>query len=253
MREDVEAVLDRWSGFKPASLNNAISQLSGFFTWACRKRYASENPCRYIEKWEVNNQRTRWLRRHEIEKLLWAARELDQEWLCDHIQFAAATGLRLSRVCDLRRAEYFKDEKGNEYVEIEKDKNGAPVYKSLHGKIVEMVRRRVLRAPGPSSLIFGGPRGGTARSSIYRWLPEIAKKAGLVYGRGHKEGITFHVLRHTMAAQALNDGIPWSEIKAMGNWRTDTVAERYAHLSDERKRKAEAKVADLICGSGEGA
>jgi hypothetical protein len=56
-----------------------------------------------------------------------------------------------------------------------------------------------------------------------------------------------------MAAQALNKGIPWSEIKAMGNWRTDDVAERYAHLGDERKREAEATVADLICGAGEGA
>jgi hypothetical protein len=49
-----------------------------------------------------------------------------------------------------------------------------------------------------------------------------------------------------MASLALNYGVPEATVQRMGNWKTRTMVQRYAHLADERLREAAATVAKVI-------
>jgi integrase len=77
-------------------------------------------------------------------------------------------------------------------------------------------------------------------------LPDVIRAAGLRYGRKYKDGVTFHVFRHSMASLALNHGVPESTVQRMGNWKSRVMVQRYAHLADEELRKAAATIAFLV-------
>ena len=49
-----------------------------------------------------------------------------------------------------------------------------------------------------------------------------------------------------MASLALNHGVPEGTVQRMGNWKSRSMVQRYAHLADEELRKAAAKLADLV-------
>ena len=87
--------------------------------------------------------------------------------------------------------------------------------------------------------------------ALRRYLQKAVEKAGLNYGLKHKDGITFHSLRHSMASIALNAGIPEAVVQQLGNWKTRTMVSRYAHLADKTMRSAAAKLADLIDEGGQ--
>ena len=191
----------------------------------------------------VDNARTRWLRRHEIE----AIKNHVPDWLRDIVDLAVTTGLRLERICELRLADFETDEAGNAYVVIEKDKNRQKLYKMVEGGIRELVERRVASAKFPADYLFPGPGGKGAQTAIKRHLKPAVLKAGIKWGRS-KDGVTFHSFRHTMASNALNAGIPEHIVLKMGNWKDRRMLARYAHLGDENLREAEAKIATILRG-----
>ncbi|ANM29125.1 hypothetical protein ABI59_05215 [Acidobacteria bacterium Mor1] len=71
--EDIERVLDSnvaKKDLKPASRNNMLRQLSGFFSYALKRRWIKENPTQHIPLLKVRNHRTRWLRPHDVGAIL---------------------------------------------------------------------------------------------------------------------------------------------------------------------------------------
>ena len=46
-----------------------------------------------------------------------------------------------------------------------------------------------------------------------------------------------------MASLAINGGIPASVVQRMGHWKTRSMLDRYAHLSDTTMREAAGTVA----------
>jgi len=224
--------------------NRAACQLAALFSYARRRRWVREHPMEHgqVAKLPENNARTRWLRVHELEAIL----EQSPAWLADTVRFAASTGMRLGEVCSLRRANYQEDERGRSFVITEKTKNGESLAWPLEGWPRQHVEARVQAIKFPGDRLFPGPKGGNAYTSIHRFFPEAVRAAGLVYGAKHRDGVTFHSLRHTMASLALNHGVPESTVQRMGNWKTRTMVARYAHLADESLREAAATVAEVI-------
>ena len=257
----------RWSG---GTRNRVAAQLSGFMSFAVRRRWIREHP---MERGRVSRQdesdgRTRWLRRHEIDLLRAKVHEvegIDDDWrqvLDDVIVFASSTGVRFGRVCDLRRADY-----ADGFIVIDKDKNGERVHIPVAGDLEPLVERRVEVANFSGSYLFPGPKGGNARASIRRWLPRIVRAAGLVWGkyeqgedgkalrdkRGRKvldpDGITFHTFRHSMASNAFDSGVIDAEIQKLGHWKDPKMLDRYRHIGDDRLREAAARVVAHVAGS----
>lgn len=57
------------------------------------------------------------------------------------------------------------------------------------------------------------------------------RKAGIV-------GLRFHDLRHTFGTRAADSGIPLNALRDVMSHKSTTVTERYAHATDEGKRRA---------------
>ena len=85
--------------------------------------------------------------------------------------FAASTGIRFGRVCDLRRADVVDG-----FVVIDRDKNGERVHSPLVGDLAKLVERRRKAAPFPASHLFPGP-GVLGRD-------DVRKPGGNAHGLG---------------------------------------------------------------------
>lgn len=231
----------RWAN---STQNRALCQISALFSYARRRRWIRHHPVEHgqVEKLPELNARERWLRVDELESIL----EASPGWLADTIRFAASTGMRLGEVCGLRRGNYQVDQRGQPYLLTDRTKNGERLAWPLEGWPRKCVEARLRATSFPGDRIFPGPRGGDAYTSIHRIFPKVVEAAGLRYGVKHKDGVTFHTLRHTMASLALNHGVPESTVQRMGNWKTRTMVQRYAHLADEGLRAAAATVATVI-------
>lgn len=265
--DEIETALQTWTkaqAWTPATRNNVLMQVSGLLSYAYGRRWIESHPTERgrVPLLAVDNARKRWLRRHEIEALKAAAPKVAEQddvststkaWLRTGfpalVSFACSTGMRLLEVCDLRLGSYEEDDQGNAYVVTGKTKNGTRLAWPLEGETLKIVvAAREAGGKFPGKHLFGGPRGGSAESSIKRWLPAVCKVAKIPYGRKHEDGITFHTFRHSMASLALNAGVPEIVVQQMGNWKTASMTRRYAHLSDETMRAAAGKLASIVGG-----
>lgn len=98
-----------------------------------------------------------------------------------------------------------------------------------------------------------GPADGRAYTALDRFLPLAVRLAGmrnpglrLRWGRRHRDGITCHTFRHSMASLAANSGVPLDVVQRMGNWKTGTMMKRYTHLADERLTAGEERLASVL-------
>ena len=72
-----------------------------------------------------------------------------------------------------------------------------------------------------------------------RHLERIVNAAGLVYGQGDPNGVTYHTLRHTFASHLVMDGVDLETIsRLMGHATTKQVEQTYGHLAPEHRRLA---------------
>lgn len=245
--EMVEDLLDQEAkerGLSPASRNLSLSVLSGFFRWAVARNYVQENPVSTgrVPRYKVRNARTRWLRTHEVKKLV----KVSPWWLRPIILFAVKTGMRLNEICTLSKDSVQRDDNGQYFLQTGITKNGSRLHWPLEGMVLQLVLHQRDEAKGPEYRLFPGPDGGDAKTSIRRHLPKAVKKAGMKWGRQYEDGVTFHTLRHTMASLAINSGIPFQVVQRMGNWSQPTMVLRYAHLADTELRKAARVLDELV-------
>lgn len=260
--------IKRW--WVNSTRNRVAAQLAGFLSFAIRRDWIKRHPMERgrVPMLEEGEGRLRWLRPDEIALLRATVHALDgipDDWrqvLDDVIVFAATTAVRFGWVCKLRPSDY-----ADGCIIIDKDKNKRRVHVPIpEGELKALIERRVDAVPFPGSLLFPGPRGGNAHSSIRRWLPKVVAAAGLVWGKyitgddgkairdehGHRElnpqGITFHTFRHTMASNGAVNGVSDPELQELGNWKDPRMLQRYRHLGNEQIRKAAAKVVAGVFG-----
>lgn len=246
--EEIESLLVGWTKkerLSPATRNNALAQLSGLLSYAYGRKWIDSHPTEKgrVPLLAVDNARSRWLRSHEIE----AVCQHSPDWLKPIVRFAAMTGMRRGEICGLRKSSFQVDDQGQAYVVTEeKTKGGERLTYPLEGWAREYVENKVRKLKFSGDYIFSGPEGRSATKALMRHFPDAVRKAGLVYGRKEKDGVTFHSLRHSMASLALNAGVPEVVVQRLGNWKTRKMVSRYAHLADETLRSGAAKLAELL-------
>jgi integrase len=256
----IEKQLAAWKserGWSDATYNNALSQISGVFTYAYRK-WKVEHPLRgRAERIQVSNGRERYFYPHEVTAVGRTARALARlkkqplDWLSNINAGAPFTGLRRGNFCNLRVRDVRRDEAGELWLRVGRSKNGDPIEKRVVGRIHEIVEARVEGAL-PAAHLFPGPHGGTAYHVVDDYLKVVVEHVG----KRHKDwglkwglkegGVTFHSYRHAMASLALNAGVPRDVIKKMGGWKTDVMVNRYAHRADQHLRDGEDKLAEVL-------
>jgi integrase len=210
-----------------AAVNREILLLSRIFRLAIREKQTAENPCREVELPKEQG-RTRYLLPEEEDRLM-AVLTGSREHLRSLVIMAINTGMRESELFRLkpedvdfhRNVIYVRETKNDEDREVPMNKTARDLLRSL----MEQVRAKGHR------YIFANPKTGNPYTMIKTAWWTACRLAGI-------NDLRFHDLRHTFGTRAADAGVPLSAIaKVMGHKSTQTT-ERYAHATDEGKRRA---------------
>jgi integrase len=79
--------------------------------------------------------------------------------------------------------------------------------------------------------VFTNPRSGARYTTVKTAWGNACRRAGIT-------DLRFHDLRHTFGTRAADAGVPLNAIRDVMGHKSTTMAERYAHATDEGKRKA---------------
>jgi integrase len=238
-----------------ASVNREISCLHHLLAKAVEWDMIERNP---FEKGKSllqkeNNKRLRFLNEEEIKKLL-ASCPKYLKWV---VECALLTGMRRGEILGLKWSQirngfiYLQKTKTNEAREI-------PVSEDLERLFKEIRRDRQftseyvftyvanegrMKGSRPARKPRGPAPNPEAIQSIKRSFQAACTRAGI-------EDFKFHDLRHTFASQMVMRGASLKEVQEILGHKTMAMTLRYAHLSQEHKKKAVNLLSGLTASSG---
>ena len=225
---------------KDSTVNREMSCLHHIFTKAVEWELIEQNP--FIKGKSLilkeNNQRLRFLSEDEIPQLLDAC----PGYLHNIVECALNTGMRKGEILNLKW-----DQIRNGFIYLDKTKTNEPrqipindaleiLFKSIrkgHGfksKYVFLYDGQIIEAESGKARM---PKDADPKpvTEIKRSFKSTLKRADIVDFR-------FHDLRHTFASQVLLRGGTLKDIQELLGHKTMTMTLRYAHLTQEHKRKA---------------
>jgi integrase len=188
-----------------------------------------------------NNRRTRFLSEDEIDKLLEACStkiikfpeskkhvkqmtRKDPDYLLDIVECAIHTGMRKGEILSLKWEQirdgfiYLRETKTNEPRQI-------PINETLDEVFKRIRRKQHLTSDYVFTYL------GKSIKDVKTAFNAAVKRAGI-------EDFRFHDLRHTFASQLLLHGGSLKDVQELLGHKTMTMTLRYAHLTQEHKRKA---------------
>lgn len=219
--------------YTPATIKHQLVLLKRLYNIARKwNLYDGRNPVDQVQMPALNNQVTEFLSEDELNRLL----EVLESWPCREsaafVKFALLKGFRRSELFKLTWGDV---DFGRGLVTLKDPKPGktitVPVSEDALGVLKELERS--------SEYVFPG-KDGQQRTDFKGPWRKIRKAAGL------PSDFRFHGLRHNFASQLVSNGEDLYTVgKLLGHRNTATTA-RYAHLADERLRKAAAKSGELL-------
>jgi len=94
-----------------------------------------------------------------------------------------------------------------------------------------------------SPWVFCSPQGRFLHNLERYWRPSL--------NAASIPDFRFHDLRHTFASRLAMDGVDLYTVQRAGGWKTQVMAQRYAHLSPDHMRAAVERLATISeCGTG---
>ena len=212
-----------------ASVNREIFLLSSVLSLAVadKKIVITENPCRSVELPKEQG-RTRYLLPDE-EESLFSVLEGRRAHLRQIVDLYINTGLRENELLRLptdlvdfnRNVIYVKNTKGDMDHEV-----------PMNSKVREILGALVTKARAKGySFIFTNPATGKPYTSLKTAWNTACRLAGI-------ENLWIHDLRHTFGTRAADAGAPLAAIRDVMGHGSIRMTERYAHATDEGKRRA---------------
>jgi len=208
------------------SVNRELSVLKNIFNRMIEwKKYEGDNPVRQIKMVKENRGRTRFLEYNEEDRLLAAA----SEPMRTIILLGIYTGLRIrSEALTLKKSDI--DLKARRLtVQAAHAKNGETKTVPICTLLVDPLQEQMARSD--SEWLF-------VRNDRTTPLREIKTAFYAACRRAKLSGVTPHVLRHTFASRLAMAGVDLRTIQELGGWKSITMVNRYAHLSEEHKTEA---------------
>jgi integrase len=95
----------------------------------------------------------------------------------------------------------------------------------------ELLRKLMQADRKGGEFLFTNPKTGTRYTTIKTAWLTACRNAGL-------SNLRFHDLRHTFGTRAADAGVPLPAIRDVMGHRSIHTTERYAHATDEGKRRA---------------
>ena len=220
----------------PGTAGKCVTLLSAIYTYAIRKGYLEQNPCRGVEK-PADNKRERFLNPDEYKRLGAALSIAQAEGVSvvaiNAIKTLALTGCRKSEVLSLKGAEI--DVVGHA-LRLRDSKSGAqarPVGRTALDFMGELAREE------KEAWLFPADRGEGHRKDITKPMVKVCAIADL-------ENITAHTLRHSFATVAHELGYSELTIGGLLGHSSNSVTARYVHHVDAALAQAADRVSTLI-------
>ena len=144
------------------------------------------------------------------------------------VKAALLTGCRYGELTELR-VDAFNPK--NKSIFIEKSKNGGPRHVALNDEGVTFFSQ-LAKGREPSAKMFSRANGKPWKTSEQKRPMDKACSESKI------DGVTFHVLRHTYASQAVMNGVPVAVVaEQLGHKDTRITERHYAHLCRSYKQE----------------
>ncbi|BBO76153.1 integrase [Desulfosarcina widdelii] len=205
-----------------ATVNKAIGCLRHVFTKAVEWEMVESSPFdkgRPLVRKE-NNKRLRFLTEEEIPKLLNAC----PVYLRNIVECTLNTGMRRGEVLSLKW-----DQVRNGFIYLTKTKTNEARQIPINKDLDNLFKRIRKKDHLTTEYVFNYQ--GTPVADVKKAFATALKKAGIVDFR-------FHDLRHTFASHFAMRGGSLKDLQELLGHRTMTMTLRYAHLTQEHKKKA---------------
>jgi integrase len=226
---------------KDSSINREMSCLRHLFAKAVEWEMIEQSP---FDKGKSlilkeNNKRLRFLTEDEIPRLL----DECQPYLRNIVECALNTGMRRQEILSLKWAQirngfiYLRETKTKEPRQIPINDDLAMLFKKIKSEqnpkgsnVVDMQGRALNENQGiPSKYVF--TFRGVPIQFVKTAFKGALKRAGI-------HDFRFHDLRHTFASQLIMKGGTLKDVQELLGHKTMTMTLRYAHLTQEHKKKA---------------
>jgi len=221
-----------------ASVNREMSCLHHTFTKAVEWEMIEQNP---FEKGKSlilkeNNKRMRFLNENEIKNLL----ENCPPYLCKVIECALNTGMRRGEIFGLK---WFQVRDG--FLYLKETKTSEPRQIPINDAL-ELMFAQIKSEQNPKGDNVLGFRGKAVKKLRSKYvftckgkpIKEVKKSFKTALKNAGIQDFRFHDLRHTFASQVLLRGGTLKDVQELLGHKTMTMTLRYAHLTQEHKRKA---------------
>jgi len=233
--QDVDRVLDRMRerDLSPRSQEYCVGVIRRIWKSAARRKLvkAGENPAVGVALPKYNNARLRVLTPHELKDILDRLLLLDRH-AYDITFFAAFTGCRFSEAAGLTW-EHVDFIRGTAWFHGTKNRDSRQVY--LVPEILSMLEGR--SPGGVGELVFTRQDGMPWPEPPYSFR-RVVNALGLNDGRGQRDKVSFHSLRHTAATLAARRGTPLKDLQLVFGWKVPAMVFRYAHGNEDVQRRA---------------
>ena len=218
-----------------ATANRHLSLLSRMYNLAVQWGRAERNPCAGISKFKENNQRQRFLKPEEIQRMYQAMEAEPNKVAVAALKFLLVTGARREEALQAKWQDVDLD---NGVWFLPQTKSGRGRYVQLNSEAQMLLRSapRIQNSPwlfpgrDPSKPIYS-PRGALDRALALA---------------GIEEHFRLHDLRHSFASLAVNAGVSLSIIQGLLNHQSPVQTMRYSHLMNSTLRNASESVADVV-------
>ncbi len=227
----------------PQTVKHVLALLKRIINFGVKKGLCqAPDPTRlHIELPRVDNEVTEDLTPEQLQRLLQAMADDENQQTARIMKMALATGMRRSEILRLQWPD-LDMERG--FIFIGKSKGG----KASHIPMSEMARDILQEQPKTSNYVFPNPEGGELQN-IYPALRRIRKRAGLP-----DDFRPMHGLRHVYASMLASSGtVDMYTLQKLLTHKEPRMSQRYAHLRDEALSRAAGVHDDLMRAvNGEG-
>lgn len=245
---DVERMVEqmRAEGLTPRTQQYAIGTIFRIWKHAAKRKLVKvgDNPASGVQVERVNNTRLRILSAMELSSILEFLMLTDRS-SHDITMFCAYTGCRFSEAAQLTSEHVDLERKTVIFIET-KNKDSRQIH--LEPSIVSLIESRITGNTG--DLVFR-KKDGSAHKEPPSAFKTAVDRLDLNKGRGPRDRITFHSLRHTAATFAARNNTSVKDMQLIFGWKSPSMVFRYVKGDQDAQKQAMKGLAQSLGGDND--
>jgi integrase/recombinase XerD len=232
LRDFVYHLKDR--GLQPTSIRRNLSGVRTYFGWLLGEGLVVTDPTERVELPRTWRRLPGVLTREEVERLIEAPDPSDAMFWRDRamLEFAYASGVRVSELIGLRVRDLILDEKLASVTGKGSKERIVPIGRAAMQALIVYLREiRPNLVRDAQGAVFLNQRGSPlSRMGVWKILRKHVRRAGLT------KGVTPHTLRHSFATHLLEGGADLASVQEMLGHADIATTQIYTHVEREYLR-----------------